>query len=112
MNLFSSFEKLVNPFPPESPKTPPNTLYKFCRHYTQGMEWALVLMAVLSAVIAILEVVLFSFMGNLVDWLSTQSPDNFLQENQRALIGMAVAGDCYSGFIFATRIDFASDTDR
>lgn len=90
MNLFSSFEKLVNPFPPESPKTPPNTLYKFCRHYTQGMEWALVLMAVLSAVIAILEVVLFSFMGNLVDWLSTQSPDNFLQENQRALIGMAV----------------------
>ncbi|MBT5330745.1 MAG: ABC transporter ATP-binding protein [Porticoccaceae bacterium] len=90
MNLFSSFEKLVNPFPPESPKTPPNTLYKFCRHYTQGMEWALVLMAVLSAVIAILEVVLFSFMGDLVDWLSTQSPDNFLQENQRALIGMAV----------------------
>lgn len=90
MSLFSSFEKLVNPFPPESPKTPPKTLYKFCRHYTQGMEWALLLMAVLSAVIAILEVVLFSFMGNLVDWLSTQSPDNFLQENQRALIGMAV----------------------
>lgn len=90
MSLFSSFEKLVNPFPPESPETPPKTLYKFCRHYTQGMEWALLLMAFLSAIIAILEVVLFSFMGSLVDWLATQSPDTFLQDNQASLIGMAI----------------------
>ena len=45
----------------------------------------MLLMAVLSAVIAILEVVMFSFIGQLVDWLTTQSPDTFLQENSSHL---------------------------
>lgn len=90
MSLFSSFEKLVNPFPPEAPETPPNSVVKFCRHYAKGMEWALVLMALLSAAIAILEVVLFSFMGDLVDWLSTQSPETFLQDQAAVLWGMGI----------------------
>lgn len=90
MSLFSSFEKLVNPFPPEPPETPPDTVIKFCRHYAKGMEWALLLMALLSATIAILEVFLFSFMGDLVDWLSTQSPETFLQDQAAILWGMGI----------------------
>lgn len=90
MSLFSSFEKLVNPFPPEPPETPPNTIVKFCRHYAKGMEWALLLMAFLAAITAVLEVVLFSFMGNLVDWLSSQSPDTFLRDNGAALWTMSI----------------------
>ena len=48
------------------------------------------LMAFLSAVTAILEVVLFNFMGNLVVWLSTQTPDTFLQEQSSTLWFMGI----------------------
>jgi len=48
------------------------------------------LMAILSAVIAILEVVLFSFMGDLVDWLATQSPETFLQNQASTLWWMGI----------------------
>ena len=90
MSLFSKFENMVNAFPPEAPAEPPKTVYKFCRHYMRGMEWALLLMALLSAIIAVLEVVMFSFMGRLVDWLSTQSPDTFLQDNSTTLWSMGL----------------------
>lgn len=47
-------------------------------------------MALLSTAIAIIEVSLFGFMGQLVDWLSTSSPDTFLTENQSTLIGLGL----------------------
>ena len=76
---------MVNAFPVEPAIAPPKSVYAFCRHYMRGMEWALLLMALLSAVVAVLEVVMFSFIGQLVDWLTTQSPDTFLQENSSYL---------------------------
>ena len=71
---------MLNAFPIEPAVAPPKKVYAFCRHYMRGMEWALLLMAVLSAVVAVVEVVMFSFIGQLVDWLTIQSPDTFLQE--------------------------------
>ncbi|MEC8909323.1 MAG: ABC transporter ATP-binding protein, partial [Pseudomonadota bacterium] len=59
----------------------------FCRHYTRGLEGSLLAMSCLTAMLAILEVTLFSFMGDLVDWLSTQSPDTlFASEGTKLLL--------------------------
>ncbi|MDP2610425.1 MULTISPECIES: ABC transporter ATP-binding protein [unclassified Oceanobacter] len=88
--MLNFFERLVNPFPPEQPEQPPKGLYAFCRHYSHGVEIPLVCMSLLTALAAILEVSLFGFMGNLVDWLSEKNPDTFLQEEYASLIGMAL----------------------
>ena len=47
--MFTFFERLVNPYPPEPPTQPPRGLYAFCRYYTRGIEPYLALMAVLFA---------------------------------------------------------------
>ena len=82
------FEKMIKPFPPAEPEQPPGTLYAFCRHYMRGMEVPLLLMALLTAILAVAEVVLFGFLGELVDWLSVQTPDTFLQQEGDTLIAM------------------------
>lgn len=84
------FERFVNPFPPEHPTQPPQGLYAFCRHYTRGAERPLLTMSVLTALMAILEVQLFGFMGQLVDWLATKNPETFLAEESRKLWIMAL----------------------
>ena len=50
----------------------------------------LIVMSVLTAAIAILEVVLFGFMGQLVDWLVTRNPETLWQEESGTLITMGV----------------------
>ncbi|MGL6172101.1 MAG: ABC transporter ATP-binding protein [Vibrio sp.] len=88
--MFKLFEGFTEPFPTGEPQRPPNTLWAFCRHYTRGFEKPLLVMALLSTSIAIIEVSLFGFMGQLVDWLSTSQPDTFLAENQTTLIGLGL----------------------
>lgn len=88
--MLKFFEKLIQPFPPEHPEQPPAGLYAFCRHYTRGLEGSLLAMSLLTALLAVLEVWMFSFMGSLVDWLSTSTPEALLQERGPQLIMMSV----------------------
>ncbi len=87
--MFSFFERLTKPFPLEDPQQPPKGLYAFCRHYTQGMELPLIIMALLTAGLAVLEVTLFSFMGELVDLMAEKTPEQLLTENGDMLIRMS-----------------------
>lgn len=88
--MYRLFERMTNAFPEEKPTQPPSTLFAFCRHYTKGMELSLVLMSISAALLAILEVSLFSYMGQLVDWLSTHTPQTLFVEQKTELIKMAV----------------------
>lgn len=88
--MYKKFESFTKAFPQDEPQRPPNTLWAFCRHYTKGYEKPLLIMALLSTTIAIIEVSLFGFMGQLVDWLSTSNPDTFLEENRNTLIGLSL----------------------
>jgi len=88
--MYRLFEKMTNAFPEEKPTQPPSTLFAFCRHYTKGMELSLVLMSISAALLAILEVSLFSYMGQLVDWLGTYTPQTLFVEQKSELIKMAV----------------------
>ncbi len=86
--MLGFFERLIKAFPAEAPEQPPGSLFAFCRHYTRGMEIPLLLMSVLTASLAILEVSLFSFMGQLVDWLITKNKDTFLVDEFGTLLWM------------------------
>ncbi|PQJ84645.1 ABC transporter ATP-binding protein [Aliivibrio sifiae] len=88
--MFNFFERLTTAFPKQEPDQPPKGLYAFCRHYTKGFETPLIAMSSLSAVIAIIEVSLFGFMGQLVDWLSTHDRDTFLAQEGQTLIWLGL----------------------
>ncbi|WP_024589163.1 MULTISPECIES: ABC transporter ATP-binding protein [unclassified Pseudoalteromonas] len=88
--MYRLFEKMTKAFPEDQPTQPPSTLFAFCRHYTKGMELSLLLMSISAAMLAILEVSLFSYMGQLVDWLTTYTPETLFVEQKSELIKMAV----------------------
>ncbi|MEH6388172.1 ABC transporter ATP-binding protein [Pseudomonas profundi] len=88
--MFRWFEQRINPFPSEEPTEPPRTLLAFCLHFTRG-SWSYLLIAgLLMAGIAVAEVWLFSFLGNIVDWLSEQNRESFLQTEGWKLAAMAL----------------------
>jgi ATP-binding cassette subfamily B multidrug efflux pump len=84
--MFSFFERLLNPFPKLDPTQPPDTLFAFCRHYTKGMFWPLFWMTLLTSALAVFEVYLFGFMGQLVDWLIDKDPETLFREQGNTLI--------------------------
>ncbi|WP_028773090.1 ABC transporter ATP-binding protein [Shewanella waksmanii] len=88
--MFKLFESWVQPLPDSDPSQPPTGLLAFCRHYTRGFEVPLIIMSVLTATLAILEVYLFAFMGDLVDLLANSTPQNLFEEHSTELLTMTV----------------------
>ena len=84
------FEKWVQAYPEVEAVQAPKTLFAFCRYYSKGVEIPLILMSLLTATMAILEVTLFSFMGKLVDWLVNKDPDTFFAEEGMHLLLMSL----------------------
>ncbi|BCH23704.1 ABC transporter ATP-binding protein [Mesorhizobium sp. L-8-3] len=87
--MFRWFEKRLDPFPSEEPVEPPRTLVAFCLHYTRGAWPFIAISATLTAVVAFAEVWMFGFLGSIVDWLSVQNRETFLQTEGWKLAGMA-----------------------
>ncbi|TIW78582.1 MAG: ABC transporter ATP-binding protein, partial [Mesorhizobium sp.] len=87
--MFRWFEQRLDPFPAAEPVEPPKTLVAFCVHYTRGAWPYILLDAVLVTAISIAEVWMFGFMGRIVDWLSGQNRETFLQTESWKLAGMA-----------------------
>ena len=88
--MFKWFEKRLDPFPPEEPVEPPRTLIAFCMHYTKGSWHYIGASATLMAMIAMTEVWLFAFLGNIVDWLAERNRETFLAEEGLRLAGMGL----------------------
>jgi ATP-binding cassette, subfamily B, multidrug efflux pump len=84
------FERLINPFPPGLPSEPPDTLYRFCRHYAKGIEPYLLLLATFTFCVAVGEAMLFGVLGTIVDWLAEKNPQAFLQEEAYSLLGLSI----------------------
>jgi len=88
--MFHWFEKRVDPYPQTEPVEPPKGLLAFCLHYSDGAKRWLAAMTILGAAIAALEIMLFGFMGSIVDWLSTANRETFLADEGWKLAGMGV----------------------
>lgn len=87
--IFGWFEGRLDPFPVEEPVEPPRTLVAFCLHYTAGAWPYLAASALLMSLIALTEVWLFGFLGQIVDWLSTRERATFLASEGWRLAAMA-----------------------
>jgi ATP-binding cassette subfamily B multidrug efflux pump len=86
--MFAWFENRVNPYPSEDPARPPETLLAFVVHYSRPVTGWLILMTIATAAIGVGEVVMFNFLGQIVDWLSKSDPQTFLAREGRTLMGM------------------------
>ena len=88
--MYKFFENLVPALNDQEATQPPKTLFAFCMHYTKGYKTALIFMTLLTAILAILEVSLFGFMGKLVDWLVAKSPETLLEDEGKTLLLMSL----------------------
>ncbi|WP_368910964.1 ABC transporter ATP-binding protein [Taklimakanibacter deserti] len=88
--VFSWLESRTDTFPPVKPTKPGSTLWGFVWHYTKPF-WPMILVcSALASAVALIEVSLFSFLGNLVDWLGTADRRTFWEDHKTRLITMAV----------------------
>ena len=90
--FFQWLESRSDPFPSFLPDKPPTSLFKFVIHYTYPF-WPLILSGcIFGTAIALIEVYLFSFVGDLVDLLETSERDNFISNNAHwlALMGILI----------------------
>jgi ATP-binding cassette subfamily B multidrug efflux pump len=86
--FFHWLESRVDPFPPDRPQMPPPGLLAFAWHYTKPFWPLLVVSMLFSAAIAFLEVYLFAFLGDLVDFLTAANRETFWQDHGTKLIVM------------------------
>lgn len=88
--MLSFFERLTKPFPDiQNDVEPPKTLLAFYRHYLRGFEWHIAGITFFNVLQAVFEVMLFAFMGQLVDWLSSHDRATFFADESTTLWGMA-----------------------
>ncbi|SHM31248.1 ABC transporter ATP-binding protein [Roseibium suaedae] len=88
--MFKRFEKLIDPFENTALEMPPKGFLAFCWYYTKPVWPILAGIAGLGAIVALCEVVIFTYLGDLVNWLESESRETFFQDNWPALLGMSL----------------------
>jgi ATP-binding cassette subfamily B multidrug efflux pump len=88
--VFAAFERMVDPYPAADPGMPPKGFLAFCWHYTRPFAVPLLVTAVLTALMSVIEVVFFAFVGDLVDWLAAADRATFVADHGRELVMMGL----------------------
>ena len=86
--FFSWLETYVDSFPMHRAEKPAAKLFAFVFHYTKPFLPLLLASILFSTVIALIEVYLFAFIGNLIDLLSAADRATFWEVNATKLILM------------------------
>ncbi|WPP01771.1 ABC transporter ATP-binding protein [Pseudomonas sp. HR96] len=80
------FERRLDPFPPDEVPPPPEGLARFLWACTRGARGYVLALAVLSAAVSIYEAWLFSFLGQVVDLLTTWQAGGAAAEHERQVL--------------------------
>ena len=87
--MFRWFETSLNPFPPKSRWSRRRRWWPSACITRSGAWPYIAIAALFNTAIAIAEVGMFGFLGHIVDWLSAQNRETFLQTEGWKLAGMA-----------------------
>ena len=87
--MFYFFEKLVDPYPEAKPQTPPASFAAFMWACTRGTRAYIAVMTLFTALIGVYEAMLFSMLGNIVDWLSNTPPTKLWETHRNSLLLLA-----------------------
>jgi len=84
------FETRIDPFPKDPSGDPPGSLLAFCWQYSKPVAGWIVTMSILTAFVAVAEVMLFGFLGSIVDWLTNAKREGFLDREGTRLLWMSL----------------------
>jgi ATP-binding cassette subfamily B multidrug efflux pump len=87
--VFTAFERLVHPYPDETPQPPPRGFFPFLWACTEGTRGYIAAMTFFTALIGVFEAVLFGMLGRMVDWLSNVQPSRLWTEQGGSLVLLA-----------------------
>ncbi len=78
--MLKRFETFIDPFPAGEGRAPPKGLLAFLYYFSRpALPW-LIVMAVLTAILSLIELWFVSFLGSLVDWLTAGNRETFFAE--------------------------------
>lgn len=93
ISRFNSWlESRVDAFPATPPVKPPATFWGFVGFYARPFLPLIVASGIFSVAIAVVEVLMFAFLGDIVDWLANTTPAQLWAERgtELVLIGLMV----------------------
>lgn len=86
MSIFTFFEGRLNPYPKTALPIPKNQgLFAFLWACSEGARGWIFLRALLSIALGVFGSLLFAWVGDVVDWLTTYTPDTLLQEKGQTI---------------------------
>jgi ATP-binding cassette subfamily B multidrug efflux pump len=88
--VFSYLENIVSPFKHHDGTPPPSDLSAFYWHFVRQIWKPLVWLMAFGFVVSIIEVAIFDYLGRIIDYLNTTSPDQLLKDHGSELIWMLV----------------------
>ncbi|TAF99702.1 MAG: ABC transporter ATP-binding protein [Betaproteobacteria bacterium] len=88
--MFKYFEKLVDPYPETEAAPPPKTLLAFLWQTADGTKKYVLAVTLLTAGVGFFEAILFSMLGNIIDWLGKTEPSKLWAEHQMTLFWLAL----------------------
>ena len=88
--MFALFESTIDPLAPGRDARPPDTLVAFIWHYARQAWKTLAVLVVVAGIVAVIEVSLFAFIGEIVDLMKTTPPAQLFADYGPMLLWMAV----------------------
>ncbi|MBV0911149.1 ABC transporter ATP-binding protein [Anianabacter salinae] len=88
--MFAWFERRIDPYPQDMPQMPPASLWRFMLHYSRGALPWLGLLAAGSGMIALIEVMLFGWLGDIIDRLGDTPRAEFWAQEGAQIAMIAV----------------------
>ncbi len=100
--FFTWLERRVDSFPNAQPTKPPATAWGFIRHYTRPFYPLIIVGFILAIALAIIEVRVFAYVGQLVDILGSANRSTFWEDNKWQLLFYATLAVIVQPIIAAT----------
>ena len=99
--IFRWFENLIDPFLPGADVQPPVNVWRFYQHFLKQAWRALAALLVVGLAAAVLDVLLFRYIGSIVDMVREAPDGRFFALHGRELIWMAVVTLLFRPVVFA-----------
>lgn len=88
--IFKFFERQIDPLEEHSVEQPPESTRAFFTYFVKPYKRVLLITLILAGIAALSELFLYTFLGQLVDWMSESERDDLLSRYGLSLIGMAL----------------------
>lgn len=87
--MYSYFEDLIDPLADAPVQQPPRGTREFFLHYLWPIRWLLLVTVVMSSIASISELMIYVYLGRIVDWMNATAPQDFFSVHAGGLLMMA-----------------------